>query len=69
MKYVVIQVSNGNFSIVSEWVDDMPSAIVNFHTVCANLWNAEDVQKACVAIVDENMITRKIEMIKYPDEG
>ena len=67
MKYAVIRVSNGSFSVVSEW-SDQPEAVVNFHSVCMTLWNAEDVEKACVAIVDEEMIIRKIERIKYPVE-
>lgn len=67
MKYAVISVSNGNFSIASEW-SDPEKAIVNFHTVCTTLWNAEDVNRACVAIVDEKMIIHKIEHIKYPEE-
>lgn len=64
MKYAVIQVSNGNFSIVSEWTEK-EQAIVNYHTACTTLWNAPDVEKACVEIVNEKLETQKIEYIKY----
>ena len=64
MKYAVIQCSNGNFSIASEWMDK-DKAIVNFHSVCTNLWNAPDVEHAAVAIVNEKFMTEKIEYIKY----
>lgn len=68
MKYAVVKIVNGTFSIVSEW-DDLTQAIVNFHTVCTTLWNAEDVEKACVAIIDKDFTIRKIEKIKYQIEG
>lgn len=68
MKYAVIKVSNGNFSIVSEWDDDITKAIVNFHNVCTALWNAEDVNSGCVAVCDEQMHIHKIELIKYQIE-
>lgn len=64
MKYAIIRCSNGHFSIVSEW-DDLNKAIVNFHSACMNLWNATDVQKATVQIVDEKFIPYKTEYIKY----
>jgi len=66
MKYSVVSVSNGNFSIVSE-SDDKEKEIVNFHSACTALWNAQDVNNACVAVVDEKMVIHKIELIKYPD--
>lgn len=64
MKYAVIQCSNGAFSVASEWTDK-DKAIVNFHIVCTNLWNSEDVEHASVIIVNEKFITEKIEYIKY----
>lgn len=54
MKYSLIQVSNGNYSIVSE-TTDINSAKVQFHSLAAALWNATDVQTACIMIVDENL--------------
>ena len=64
MKYAVIQCSNGNFSIASEW-SEPEKAIVDFHTVCKNLWNAPDVEHACVTVINEKFNVEKIEFIKY----
>lgn len=67
MKYCVIKVSNGAFAIVSEWDKDREKAIVAYHDTCKTLWNSADVEKACVAILDENLMiqTGYIEYIKY----
>lgn len=64
MKYAVAQCSNGNFSIVSEW-SDKDKGIVNFHQVCTTLWNAEDVEKACVVLINIDFYVEKIEYVKY----
>ena len=55
MKYAIIQVSNGNYSIAAEGITDINSAKVQFHGLCQSLWNAPDVRTACVMIVDENL--------------
>lgn len=66
MKYAVIQVSNGNFSIASEWTEkEDKKAFVNLLNIAAALWNAEDVQSGCVAVVDEEMRIHKCELIKH----
>ena len=49
-KYYVIQTSNGNVTIVSEW-DDKTKAIVAFHDRAKVLWNAQDVIEGIVEIV------------------
>ena len=49
-KYYIIQSSNGNVSIVSEW-NDLNSAIVAYHDRCKVLWNASDVIEGWVEIV------------------
>ena len=49
-KYYIIQSSNGNMSIVSEW-DDLTKAIVAFHDRAKVLWNAQDVIEGIVQIV------------------
>ena len=54
MKYAIVQVSNGNYSIVAE-TTDLNSAKVQFHNLAAALWNAPDVLDACVAIIDINL--------------
>lgn len=66
MKYAVVQCSNGNFSIVSEWAA-LDKAIVSFHSACTTLWNAQDVTHAAVVIVDEKFLIHKIELIKYDE--
>ena len=57
MKYAIIQCVNGNYSIVAEYDDNIEGAIVRFHQVCANLWNAQDVRSAQVKIVNEYLET------------
>ena len=55
MNYAIIKVSNGTFSIESEWGDNLTGAKVAFHSLCQTLWNAPDVQSAMVMIADENL--------------
>lgn len=55
MKYAIIKVINGNYSIHAEGITDIGKAKVNFHGLCQTLWNADDVKTACVMIVDENL--------------
>lgn len=54
MKYSIIKVINGNFSVHAE-TDNLNSAKTNFHGLCQTLWNAPDVLSATVKIVDENL--------------
>ena len=54
MKYAIVQVINGNYSVVSE-TTDINAAKVQFHNLCAAFWNATDVDTACVMITDENL--------------
>ena len=56
MKYYVIQSSNENVSIVSEW-SDLNSAIVAYHDRCKILWNAKDVISGVVILVDSSLNT------------
>ena len=55
MKYTLIQVSNGSFSVVSEHGTNKQAAFVAFHDRAKILWNAPDVVTATVAVVDENL--------------
>ena len=66
MKYAVAKCTNGNFSIVSEWTDK-DKAIVNFHSECTTLWNAQDVEHATAVVIDEKFAIHKIEYIKYDE--
>lgn len=55
MKYAIVKVVNGNYFIHAEGYTDKNAAKVVYHQVCSALWNAEDVQTACIKIVDENL--------------
>lgn len=55
MKYAIIKVVNGSFSIHAEGIMTIESSKVQFHGLCQTLWNAEDVLSAHVAIVDEQL--------------
>lgn len=55
MKYAIIKVINGNYSIHAEGITDVSNAKTQFHGLCQTLWNASDVLTASVAIVDENL--------------
>ena len=70
MKFALTQVSNGNFSVLSEHGDDKQAAIVAFHQRAAVLWNAPDVVTATVAVVDENqdVVDGKKEYISHEVE-
>ena len=52
MKYAILKIVNGTFSIDSEWNENLQGAIVRFHAVCGTLWNSDDVQTATVEIID-----------------
>ena len=69
-KYYIIQSSNGNVTIKSEW-DDINKAIVAFHQLCATLWNAKDVIEGIVEIVysmDLNVVNGYVEHISHPQD-
>ena len=55
MKYAIIKVINGNYSIHAEGITDKASAKTQFHGLCQTLWNAPDVLSATVIIADENL--------------
>lgn len=55
MKYAIIKCINGNFSIDSEWGENLTGAKTAFHGVCQVLWNAPDVLSAYVMIADEQL--------------
>lgn len=55
MKYAVVKVINGSYSIHAEGFTELAGAKVNFHGLCQTLWNAPDVITAEVMIVDENL--------------
>ena len=55
MKYAIIKVVNGNYSIHAEGITDIASAKTQFHGLCQTLWNATDVITAHVMIADEQL--------------
>lgn len=55
MKYAIVKVINGNYFIHAEGITDPNAAKTQFHGLCQTLWNASDVQTACVMITDENL--------------
>ena len=55
MKYAVVKVINGNFTIHAEGFTALESAKVNYFGLCQSLWNAPDVITAEVMIVDEQL--------------
>ena len=54
-KLFVVKVVNGNIAVVSEWNNNEQGALVSFHDTCKTLWNASDVVKADVRILDEQL--------------
>lgn len=55
MKYAIIKVVNGSYSIHAEGFTDLATAKVQYHGLCQTLWNAPDVITATVKIVDEEL--------------
>ncbi len=55
MKYAIIKVINGNYSIHAEGITVLTNAKTQFHGLCQTLWNAPDVITAEVKIMDENL--------------
>lgn len=55
MKYAIVKVVNGNYSIAAEGITEIANAKTLFHDLCKTLWNAPDVISAHVMIVDEQL--------------
>jgi hypothetical protein len=55
MKYAIIKVVNGSYSIHAEGFTSVTAAKVAFHGLCQTLWNAPDVLSAYVMIADEQL--------------
>ena len=55
MKYAIIKCTNGNYAIHSEGIASVESAKVQYHSLCAALWNAPDAETAYVMIADEQL--------------
>lgn len=55
MKYAIVKVINGNYSIHAEGITELSNAKTQFHGLCQTLWNALDVITAYVMIADEQL--------------
>ena len=55
MKYAIVKVINGNYSIHAEGITELANAKTQFHGLCQTLWNANDVITAYVMIADEQL--------------
>ena len=55
MTYSIIKCVNGNYNIHAEGISTVESAKVQFHQLCAVLWNAPDVERATVMISHEEL--------------
>ena len=55
MKYAIVKVVNGAYSIHAESITDIAQAKTMFHGLCQTLWNAADVKTAYVMIADEQL--------------
>ena len=65
-KYSTVKCVNGQFAINTE-TDNLQQAIVQFHSLAQMLWNAPDVEKAKIAIMDEqlNVVDKYSEFIHH----
>jgi hypothetical protein len=70
MKYAIIKVINGNYSVHAEGITDVTNAKTQYHGLCQTLWNAPDVITATVKIVDEQLdnVENYREFITHPVE-
>lgn len=55
MKYAIIKVINGSYSIHAEGFTSVAAAKVNYHGLCQTLWNEPTVLDAYVMIADEQL--------------
>ena len=55
MNYVLVQMSNGNFSIISEHNSDLDAAIMAWHARCRILRNDDTTLRYTCAILNERL--------------
>lgn len=56
--FAVVTIINGNYKVQAEFTEEqLNSARVAYFQQCAALWNASDVERAVVRLVDANFIT------------
>ena len=54
MKYAILKVTNSNFAVHAEG-SSIDGLKVNYHQLCASLWNDAETKTAKVMIVDEQL--------------
>ena len=67
MQYALITMINGNWKIEVE-TNNRQQVLVNFHQKCATLWNAADVSRACVWVVNQSLGIIESEEILHSEE-
>ena len=55
MKYAVVSVTDGNFTVHSEHGENLQGAKVEWHNYCKNLWNDAGTTRAEIKILDEQL--------------
>ena len=67
--YATVKSVNGQFAINTE-TDNLQSAIIQFHSLAQDLWNAPDVATAKIAIMDEqlNVVDKYSEFIHHEEK-
>lgn len=55
MTYAIFKCINGNFSVHAEGFNDLSKARVSYFDLCKILWNADDVIKGVVKIVNDDL--------------
>ena len=70
-KFAVVSNVNGVFKIDSEWGSNLDGARVAYFERCKVLWNAKDVARAVVRLVDRdfNTFTNYVEYIGHEQEA
>lgn len=54
MKYYVAQSANDNVAIASEW-EDLVSAKMAYHNLCAAFWNESSVIEGVIGLLDSHL--------------
>ena len=55
MNIVLIEATQNQTRVVSEWGSNEIGARVAFHQLCASLWNASEAVKASIKLMDDQL--------------
>lgn len=67
MPYAIVKVVNGNYAVHAE-CGNKKQAMVNYHSLCAALWNDAGTHTATVRVVDQTLNAIVEETIINPSE-